>query len=133
MPLVDHDLLVFIQGKYTRLFFFFKEYLYLIISNFIYPITKMCGLIIMDTNLVSDATLSTFEELVLGDLQYIDSRYFDSKSSYKVLNDYVFKYIDHLILNRRPSDNEYVLQINNINTVPSYRVSDIIKGANYLL
>lgn len=66
-------------------------------------------------NFISDTIYDAIEELIFQDLTYIDSSMF-SNSTYGTLTDDIFKYIDHMLLYRRPETNNYV--VINIGTDP---------------
>lgn len=79
---------------------------------------------------ITDSIYDALEELILDDITYIDSSAF-SESTTGTIVDSMFKYIDHLLMYRRPDTQDFVIL--PLGTVPQlfvYTPPDAPRGAS---
>jgi hypothetical protein len=71
-------------------------------------------------NIIPDILYDSIEEILLSDITYIDSRIFKENVENNVVNDNYYKYLDFLVLKRRPTTNNYIVY-QDIFTIPEFR------------
>lgn len=78
---------------------------------------------------LTDNIYDTLEELILEDIEYIDSAVF-SESSNGVITDSMFKYIDHLLMHRRTETPDLVIYpVGSMPQLYTYSQPDTPRGA----
>jgi hypothetical protein len=71
-------------------------------------------------NIIPDILYDSIEEILLSDITYIDSRIFKENVGNNTVNDNYYKYLDFLVLKRRPTTNNYIVY-QDVFTIPEFR------------
>jgi hypothetical protein len=81
-------------------------------------------------NIIPDILYDSIEEIILNDITYIDSKIFIEHNENRCINDNYYKYLDYLILKRRPVTNNYIVYQEPF-TIPQFNKNCIVpKGPN---